>query len=122
MDQPIDRMRTEKIENYRTVLGEVPYEVWNMSVEFDGHQLPVSELIARGLHWAASLSVDAGLGGHHHDGGADALFRQMQCWVEGLKGNIPSGKAFQNIAKQMVQEVDPAEYEEYKRLHEKYGS
>lgn len=115
--QPAEKMLNEYIQNYREELGEIP----TGTVNFYGHEFPIDEFVARAIHRAASLRVDAGFSGAMNDGGSGALFHSLQAWICGIIHSAPPGRDFKSIAKQMVKEIDPEEYKEYLRLKTKYG-
>lgn len=121
MTQVSDRLQIEAWDRFKEKLDKVSPKVWNGTVDYNGHNLAISDIICSGLHRAASLEMSAGMQGAMNDGGAGALFAVIQAWVKGLEGEVPDVRDMRNIAKHMVTELDPAEYAEYQRLHAKYG-
>lgn len=66
---------------------------------------------------ADSRRLDAGMGGHHHDGGASAMIREVEMFEDGMNGIVP--QTWIEYAKEIRNEADP-EWEEFKRLKAKF--
>ena len=66
---------------------------------------------------ADSDRLDAGMGGHHHDGGASALIRQVEMFEDGMNGIVP--QTWIEYAKEIRNEADP-EWDDFQRLKAKF--
>lgn len=66
---------------------------------------------------ADSKRLDAGMGGHHHDGGASAMLREAEMFEDGMNGIVP--QTWIEYAKEIRNEADP-EWEKYQQLKNKF--
>lgn len=77
----------------------------------------IKESVARS---ASAARDDAGYGGRMDDGGASNMEERLKYWLDGIKfASTGDTEVYSSIAKRLEKETDP-EYEDYKRLKEKF--
>jgi len=100
-------------------LGEVSKEAMNANIFVQSVQFPVGVIIERIVTDCANKSLDAGLGGCHHDGGARALMGALKAWIAGIERETPP--EFSKVMLALHKENNPEEYEQYLHLKKIYG-
>ena len=79
------------------------------------------ENLVKKLRMDAEMRRDnAARGGGRDDGGASHMEREIEVWLAGRAWTLPSGSWWEDAAAQTAAELDP-EWEDYKRLHERFG-
>ncbi len=71
-------------------------------------------------HSAAVARDDSGYGGRMDDAVASLMEEKLKYWLDGIKfAATGATEVYSSIAKRLEKETDP-EYEDYKRLKEKF--
>ena len=78
----------------------------------------IERVIGLVLADAERRRMDAGYGGHHHDGGASQTEREVSIYRAGMEGRLPA--EWQAFEEQARREADP-EWAEFRRLSQKFG-
>ncbi len=80
-------------------------------------EVDIEALLEKILVHADSRRLDAGMGGHHHDGGASEMERGVEIFRCGMEGVVP--QTWIEYAKEMKNAADP-EWDEFQRLKAKF--
>lgn len=80
-------------------------------------EVDIEAVLKKILAHADSKRLDAGMGGHHHDGGASAMIREIQMFEDGMNGIVP--QTWIEYAKEIRNEADP-EWDDFQRLKAKF--
>jgi len=109
---------TERLK-WQKELGEVKTETMNSTITVQNSAIDVGLIIKRVVDEVANKALSAGLGGHHHDGGARELMKTLNAWIAGYEQTTPS--SFGKVLLTLQKEENPEEYAEYLRLKKVFG-
>ena len=120
MDDKLIKREREKWVKEFEASGVVKSMTMNAQIRVQKNSMiSVGLIVERVLDEVASKSLSAGLGGHHHDGGARELMKALRAWVDGFERTTPP--SFGTVMLAIQKEQNPDEYEEYLRLKKVFG-
>ncbi len=114
-----DKLFKNEREKWVKEFGEVSLDTMNAEIAVQDSMMSVGLIVERILDDIAHKSLNAGLGGHHHDGGARELMKALRAWITGFERTTPP--MFGDVMKELQKENNPKEYEEYLRLKKVFG-
>lgn len=114
-----DKLIKKERDKWVKEVGELDPNTMNEQISVQNSTMAVGLIVERVIDEIANKSLSAGLGGHHHDGGARELMKALKAWIEGIERTTPT--TFGKVMLAIQKETSPEEYREYLRLKKVFG-
>ena len=114
-----DKLFKREREKFMNEFGTVNPNTMTAQLKVQNSMVSVGLIVERVMDEVANKALSAGLGGHHHDGGARELMKALRAWIDGFEHTTPP--SFGKVMLAIQKEDNPEEYEEYLRLKKVFG-